>query len=125
MEEEYHLNSLGDRQRQKALIPFLDASDELSGVLTTFAFRKSIKDLYTDKELFKLLQNTWDFKSKWKQKSFENMVRVAHLVGLLIGGLSRPNQNIYWISDEDKLFAKFKAKHKTCNKCLENSLVCM
>jgi hypothetical protein len=33
------------------------------------------------------------------------MMRVVSFVSLIMGILSRPHQNIYWISDEDELFA--------------------
>jgi len=41
----------------------------------------------------------------WKKSSLEELFRVVALVSLLIAGLSRPGQNILWVSDEDAILA--------------------
>jgi hypothetical protein len=100
--------NLGDRQRQKALIPFLQAADQIAGISITLAIRKSIQSICFDRGMFNGLQTKLVFKSKWTYAPFEKMLRVAHLVSLLVAGLSYPNQHIYWISDEDNLFANLE-----------------
>ncbi len=97
--------SLGDRQRQQALVPFLQAANEIEGICITLIIRKSIKVLCSNEKVFAFLQDNLAFESKWKQQQFENMLRVTHLVSVLIAGLSKPGQHIYWISDEDALMA--------------------
>jgi len=96
---------LGDRRRQRALIPFLDAADEIIGVCVTVAVRKSIRALFCGREHSEKVNMILGLQSRWKHGAFEKMLQATHLVSLIVGGLSRPNQNIYWISDEDMLFA--------------------
>jgi hypothetical protein len=97
--------SLGDRQRRAALVPFLEAADEIAGLCLVVAVRKSIARLCLDAPLANAIIERLQLHKRWRHRSFERMVRVAHLLGLLIGGLSRPGQNIYWFSDEDAMFA--------------------
>ncbi len=97
--------NLNDSHRQKALIPFLGTANQLVGVSVTLAIRKSIKSLCCEQKMFRDIQKEISLQSQWTLKSFEHMLRVTHLISLLIGGLSRSKQNIYWISDEDHLFA--------------------
>ena len=44
-------------------------------------------------------------KGSWSAKSLENMFRIVHFISIVIAGLAKPNQNIYWISDEDEIMA--------------------
>lgn len=97
--------ALGDRQRQSALVPFLQAANEIEGICITLAIRKSIKVLCSDMNVSGFLQNDLAFESKWKQRPFENMLLVTHLISVLVAGMSKPRQHIYWVSDEDALFA--------------------
>lgn len=97
--------SLNDRIRQDALVPFLDAANRIAGVAITVAIRKTIDNLCTTEEFFRYTTQQLDFDVGWKLSSFERSVRIVHLMAMLIGGLSRPNQSIYWISDQDELFA--------------------
>jgi hypothetical protein len=83
----------------------LDAADEIIGVCVTVAVRKSIRALLCDQEHSERVSRILGLQSSWKQDAFEKMLQTTHLVSLIVGGLSRPNQNIYWISDEDVIFA--------------------
>lgn len=97
--------SLNDRKRQTALVPFLDAANSIHGLALSLAVRKSIKNLCTDEPFFQECVDILQLNSGWRLASFERMVRVAHLISLLIGGLSQPRQDIFWISDQDDMFA--------------------
>ena len=97
--------SLGDRQRQRALIPFLQAANDIHGMCVSVAIKKSIKVLCSDEALFTALIDRLQFETKWKYRAFERMLRVSHLISVLIAGLSNPGQHIYWMSDEDALHA--------------------
>ena len=97
--------SLGDRQRRDALVPFLEAADEIAGLCLVVAVRKSIVQLCVDAPLANSIMERLQLRRQWRHHNFERMVRVAHLVGLLVGGLSRPGQDIHWFSDEDAMFA--------------------
>lgn len=95
---------LGDRQRQQALIPFLQAANEITGVCVTLAIRKSILYLCSDEGESDITQKRLSFESRWGEQSFERMLRISHLISLLIAGFSHPGQDIYWVSDEDSMF---------------------
>jgi hypothetical protein len=97
--------SLRDRHRQKAIVPFLSVAEALTGVCVSLVIRKSIRSLHGDKDVFDQFRKVLPFKGKWRDKQLERMMRITHLVSFLIGGLSRPGQNIYWISDQDDIFA--------------------
>lgn len=97
--------SLNDRNRRNALIPFLSAADEISGLCLAIVIDKRIRPLHTGKEFFNEADYPKLFKGKWNLQNLEAMFRVTHFCSLLIAGLSQPSQNIYWISDNDDFFA--------------------
>lgn len=97
--------ALNDRQRQKALVPFLDAANHISGIALTMAIRKTVKNFCSDKDFFLYSKRKLGLDHRIKYSEFEKMLRVVQVVSMLVGGLSKPNQNLYWISDEDALFA--------------------
>jgi hypothetical protein len=96
---------LNDAVRRRALVPFLDAANSIHGLALSVAVRKSITNLCTDEEFFQHCVQTLDLDPSWRLDTFERMIRTVTLASALIGGLSRPGQNIYWISDEDDIFA--------------------
>ncbi len=97
--------SLNDRYREKALVPFLGTANSIVGLLVTLIINKSIKELCVGKVDIEKAKESLGLQLQWRIKDLETTLRVAHLIGLLIGGLSQPRQSIYWISDEDSLFA--------------------
>lgn len=96
---------LNDSKRQDALVPFLDAANRITGLLLTLAVRKSIQNLCSDEELFAYSKKQLSLDNGMNYASFERMLRIVNLVAMLSGGLSKHGQSIYWISDEDALFA--------------------
>lgn len=42
---------------------------------------------------------------KWKNKTFEHLLRIVHFNCFCIAGLSKQNQDIYWITDDDDIVA--------------------
>jgi len=97
--------NLGDRQRQKALLTFLGASEALSGVCVSLVIRKSLKWLHGDRAFLDHIRKVVPLRAKWRDCQLERMLCITHLVGFLTGGLSRPGQSFYWISDQDDTFA--------------------
>ena len=47
------------------------------------------------------------------------MLQLTQLIACVIGGLSQPFQNIYWISDEDSLFANI-VRHTDVTRVLSS-----
>lgn len=94
---------LNDRQRNRALFPFLNAANYIPGLLLTLLIEKEVGYLcipsngsLKDHEILK------DY-AHWNKVSFEKMLRVLHFASLFIAGLSRSKQNIIWITDEDDI----------------------
>lgn len=99
---------LNDRQKQNALIPFLSAANLIKGVSVTLVINKAIDNLYLLKKDVEVASKSFGLESKWKYNSLETAIRIVHLVSILTAGLSKENQNVYWISDEDELFANMQ-----------------
>jgi hypothetical protein len=110
--------ALNDRKRQKALIPFLEAANTIHGLAVTVAVRRSIRDLCTSEGFFQQCAVELQLDPGWRLASFERMVRVIHLISLLSGGLSQPRQNIFWVSDQDSMFANL-ARTSDVKKMIE------
>ena len=94
-----------DRYRRNALVPFLQAASSVEGLLASFIIRKSVKRLVTFPGLLDKWYDQLGLNGKWTEKQFENMLRIANFVSILIGAMGKTKQSIYWISDEDEIFA--------------------
>jgi hypothetical protein len=97
--------SLADRRRSDALIPFLIAADELRGLCVAIVTNKTIRHLCLSPAEYDKIREVASFEGRWKDRELEEALRATHIVGCLVGGLSQPGQNVYWVSDEDSLFA--------------------
>jgi hypothetical protein len=97
--------NLGDYRRKQALEPFLLAANSITGVCASFAIHKEVKFLCTNPKQFGELTQQLNLEGGWNAKTLDHMIRLVHFISLLIAGLSQPNQNIYWISDEGSFFA--------------------
>lgn len=102
---------LNDFKKQEALVPFLEATDAIPGVLLVVAVHKSINNLCMGNELLPDWPTNRALRHKWTPRSFERALFVAHLTGMMVGGLSNSGQEVYWFSDEDELFANPNAAH--------------
>ena len=96
---------LNDRNKIRALSPFLLAADNLNGLSLSFVVNKSVNDLFVNKRNFTSTIKMFGLQSRWNLSSLEIALRVSYLVAFLIGGFSKPDQDIYWISDEDDMFS--------------------
>lgn len=92
---------LNDNIKLRALTPFLKFSNILNGGIFTFILDKDIKTLFED-------FISEDFKEElsiWGNKIQEKILRLREIVILLLNGLAAPNQNIFWITDNDDFVA--------------------
>lgn len=97
---------LADRQQAAALAGFLEAANTIHGFCLVTIIRKSIRHLCVLREPsdYQMLREAKSLSARWKDRELEDALRVAHFVACLVGGLSNPGQNVYWISDQDELF---------------------
>ena len=103
--------TLRDKKRQSVLFDFLDAANEIPGILLVILTQKSIESLFkvsgriesTDPEIASL--------AHWKPHVVEKLLRIIHFLGLFLAGLSREGQDVLWITDEDEIAANVQ-KHR-------------
>ena len=95
---------LGDKLRQRALIPFLAETENIAGVCVFVAVRKSLQRLCLPDDSTEA-RTALGLKLRWTDGALERACRVTHLIAMLMGGLTRSGQNVYWVSDQDSLFA--------------------
>lgn len=94
---------LGDRRRAEALPEFLSASDLLAGLLVIFLVHSKIGSLFVpDKDLLEGEANTISL-DHWSPHISEKLLRICHFSSLLLAGLSRKNQDVLWITDQDDI----------------------
>jgi hypothetical protein len=93
--------TLNDRRRAEALDSFLDAANTVRGLLISVVIARKLGSLFVSE----LGPASVDFSeyAVWRPKVFERLLRVVHLIGLLLAGLSAPQQNVLWITDEDEI----------------------
>ena len=98
--------SLGDRIRRRAYLPFLRAADCIDGVVFTVGLDPSISKhfVFGPSELELAHSRPWLVRS-WKYTQLGRMATIAHFLAFFVAGLSTPRQNLFWISDEDDIFA--------------------
>ena len=94
---------LRDKQRQKALVPFLQAADTISGLVTTIAVHRAIPSLFSKKGRINLSEPDLHRYAHWNPKTFERLLRVLHFVSFFVSGLSNAGQNTLWFTDEDEI----------------------
>ncbi len=97
--------ALNDSYKRNALMPFLDAANNIDGLLINFILNKKVKGLVTYEGLFDKWKKSLGLKWKWSEKQFKKMGETAHFAIILIGALGKDEQEIYWISDQDEIFA--------------------
>ncbi|MDP3759731.1 MAG: hypothetical protein Q8R01_04345 [Ramlibacter sp.] len=100
---------LNDRKKQVALVPFLEAAHEISGLLLVVAINRSVTHPCQGELVRTAMATRFMARFAWGAAQFERMVQIAHLVALLGGGLGLHGQDLYWFSDEDELFANERA----------------
>lgn len=86
---------LRDRSRRDAADAFLEVSDQLSGFLVTLMVEKTLRLFETD-----VIPDEF---ARWKRKPFERLLLATHLLSVLIAGITSPDQDVLWISDDDDL----------------------
>ena len=95
---------LNDRVLYRELSHFLDASSSISGLLAVILIHKSIGTLFREGGNVLPTHLATPSLDKLSPKVREKLLRVAvHFTGLFLAGLSKPDQNVTWVTDEDEL----------------------
>ena len=101
----FSYKSLRDQRRAAVLPQFLRAIDLIPGLLVVVLIEKHIDSLFkasgridrADPEIQRL--------SSWAPHVVEKLLRVCHFVAFFLAGLSREQQDVLWITDEDDIAA--------------------
>lgn len=89
---------LDDKVRQKALRPYFEASDSLEGICVVIAIHNLC-----------ILFDKTPMRGAWESNNaFVKALRIANLFSLFLGGLTKPNQHILWITDQDNIIATYE-----------------
>lgn len=96
----FSYKALNDNQRKRALFPFLQAANSIPGLSVTLLIDRRIRSLFQEDSTDERQQ----FQS-WQSASVEKLLCVLHFAGLFVAGLSTPNQDILWITDQDEIAA--------------------
>jgi hypothetical protein len=94
---------LNDKRRRRALLPFLNAANTIPGLLVTILIDKSIESLFKATGNLSMDEPSLQQYSHWNSFVFEKLLRIIHFASFFLAGLSRPYQNVLWITDEDDI----------------------
>lgn len=104
--------NLRDKLRLQALPEYLHHYNYLNGIMLNV-----IVDKHNLTSIF--MQNGFDLNSEelkdfegYKKGVFEKTIRIIHFLSLLINGICAPDQDIYWITDDDEIIANDKILSK-------------
>jgi hypothetical protein len=106
---------LRDQLRKRALIPFLIAADSIPGLLVTVLVNKQIDSLFEREGRLNMSKPDLKEYEHWDRAVFEKLLRVLHFVSFFVAGLSRSDQNVLWITDEDEIVANSAKLQEVCN----------
>ena len=107
--------NLNDKNRNKALYPFLYAANNIPSLIVSFAIDKKIESLFRKEGKLYTDDPELSKNKDWKSKTFENLLRIVHLNSLFVAGLSKENQDVYWISDDDNINANVEKLKELTN----------
>jgi hypothetical protein len=93
---------LNDGKRSQALVPFLNAANQIDGMVFTLLLDKQI-------DSYLLFQPTPDHSpTPWKKGPFIKAILLCNLVSMLISGLACSGQKISWSTDHDEIVSNTK-----------------
>lgn len=91
---------LNDKYCQQALSPLLAAANNIYGLSVTILISKQLdRCFFNDTDIN---SSTLSF---WTPVNREKLLTITHLISLFLQGLSTPNQDVLWITDEDDIAA--------------------
>lgn len=109
---------LNDQIRQRALSPFLQFCNNINGLLLTVLFNRNTKSIFQNKrpEYLETQMKVW--KNEEVQEKF---LRLREIIVVMLNGLGRESQKIYWITDNDDIVAN-DLQLRVANEILKETL---
>lgn len=96
-------SDLRDPSQERMVAPLLSAALSLHGLLACLAIDKTLRSVIDASGKIDIADPQLEPWRHWKGRQFERMLRVASFVAVLLVGLSRPDQSMCWITDEDEI----------------------
>jgi hypothetical protein len=81
----------------------LNAVGMVDGLLITVLIRKNVKSILDASGVINKSQWAVSHCENWKPQTLEKMLRVVHFVAFMIAGVSSPDQDVRWITDQDDI----------------------
>jgi hypothetical protein len=110
--------ALNDTIRFRSLPGYLEATDQLEGVLVSFAIDKPAAHRLTEDYHAEAAFGTL---GPWTAKPFGKLSRVGHLAAMVIEGVRADGQSLIWITDEDEI-APNPTKHAEATRLIGHLL---
>lgn len=104
----FSYKTLNDGMRSKALEPFLQVAELLSGTIVTVAVDKRMQWMSTSPTTVETLVKLGVLSGQWGPRAFELMSRVTLLWSLGLAAVCRPDQHVTWVTDQDDIAANDK-----------------
>lgn len=117
--------SLNDGVRARALFPLLETANRLPGLLVTFAFSRAVRSVFAADGNLDTSQLEFAPLREFPGPVAEKFMRVTHVLGLLLAGLSAPGQDVLWVTDEDSIAANPTRVRHLCDALAFASSHCL
>jgi hypothetical protein len=101
-----------DSRKQAAFFPFLRAADHIYGLAVALAFHRDPAFTIPNDDLSRF-KDSFRLSANWKRRNLQQMFRIGYSTAMLVAGLSRPGQDIHWVSDQDPAFANDAKENDT------------
>jgi hypothetical protein len=105
---------LNDIYKRNAMPHFIELANSLNGLLVNVVVNKGIDNLIYSESLHSILTELKLISYNWTVGAFKRTSTLLHFVALVIAGLIREKQNVYWYSDEDNMFANETISKDVC-----------
>jgi hypothetical protein len=96
---------LGDKARRDALMPFLEAAGTIAGHSISVIVSKRIIGLFRGGQGTAAVAARIGLLARWKPAQLTALFRMASFVAYFVAHYVRPGQHVYWIADNDPVFA--------------------
>jgi hypothetical protein len=100
-----YLSDLRRMSFRRARAPFLCAANHLHGLSFSIAMNKKCASTFAARPPLDLSNPDFAVYRKWKPAVLEKAFLTLHILGVLLGGLAAPEQDVMWFTDEDNIAA--------------------
>lgn len=101
----FSYKALRDRKRKEILPQFLNAANQIPGLLVVVLTKKNIESLFKPNGHLEITDPEIEKFRHWSPRVLEKLLRIVHFLSLFVAGLSRSGQDVLWITDEDDIVA--------------------